>query len=349
MFITDGVAQTFKRFEPLEAYKLDLIGSALGIVGVAVLSFLGMPPVAWGVVAGGILIVVSLPKVRRRHRAGRRRRGASCSASSRAPATPGGRRTTRSSSDRRPQRRLQRQGQRGAPPGHAARRRQPALRLELRAGHAPRATTCSSSAPAAATTSPPRCRTAPPTSTPSRSTASSTSWAGTATPTGPTRTSGSTCTSTTGGPSSSGPTTSGTASCSPCPTRSRSSPARRRCGSRATCSPTEAIESARDHLTEGGVFSMYNYYREGWLVDRYANTLDAGVRAGPCVETLSPGGEDDISHLAVLTVSEDPDAITCDGRAPGPVGARRPTPPSRRPTTTRSRTCARTRCPGSTS
>ena len=63
MFITDGVARTFKKLEPLEAYKFDLIGSALGIVGVSVLSFLGMPPVAWGVVAGIVLIAASLPRV----------------------------------------------------------------------------------------------------------------------------------------------------------------------------------------------------------------------------------------------------------------------------------------------
>ncbi|HEX6422296.1 MAG TPA: hypothetical protein VFZ79_02385, partial [Acidimicrobiales bacterium] len=63
MFITDGVARTFKTFEPLEAYKLDLIGSTLGIAGVAVLSFLGLPPVAWGAVAGLVLIAVSLPRV----------------------------------------------------------------------------------------------------------------------------------------------------------------------------------------------------------------------------------------------------------------------------------------------
>ena len=30
----------------------------------------------------------------------------------------------------------------------------------------------------------------------------------------------------------------------------------------------EAIQSAREHLAPGGAFSMYNYYREQWLVDR---------------------------------------------------------------------------------
>jgi len=63
-FITDGVATTFKKFEPLEAYTLDLVGSVSGIVAVAVLAFLRMPPVAWGLVAAAVLVAVSLPKVR---------------------------------------------------------------------------------------------------------------------------------------------------------------------------------------------------------------------------------------------------------------------------------------------
>ena len=40
-FIGQGVARTFVKFEPLEAYKLDLIGSVLGIVG---FSALVVPP-----------------------------------------------------------------------------------------------------------------------------------------------------------------------------------------------------------------------------------------------------------------------------------------------------------------
>ena len=111
----------------------------------------------------------------------------------------------------------------------------------------------------------------------------------------------------------------------------------------------EAIESARDHLSRGGVFSMYNYYREGWLVDRYADTLDEVFGQPPCVETLSPGDEDDSSHLAVLTVSEDPDAVACDGRPPGRVGRarRRARAVARQPPVPVP--ARRTRCPGSTS
>ncbi|MEJ7741905.1 MAG: hypothetical protein WKF73_04760 [Nocardioidaceae bacterium] len=35
----------------------------------------------------------------------------------------------------------------------------------------------------------------------------------------------------------------------------------------------QAMKSARDHLAPGGAFSMYNFYREPWLVDRLANTM----------------------------------------------------------------------------
>jgi hypothetical protein len=48
--IAQGVARTFVTFGPLEAYRLDIFGSLLGIVAFSVLSFLGLPPVAWGVI-----------------------------------------------------------------------------------------------------------------------------------------------------------------------------------------------------------------------------------------------------------------------------------------------------------
>jgi hypothetical protein len=49
--IADGVARTFATFDPLEAYRLDIIGSMLGIAAFSLLSFLEAPPVAWGSVA----------------------------------------------------------------------------------------------------------------------------------------------------------------------------------------------------------------------------------------------------------------------------------------------------------
>ena len=40
----------------------------------------------------------------------------------------------------------------------------------------------------------------------------------------------------------------------------------------------EAMEAARDHLNPGGAFSMYNYYREPWLLDRLAGGLQRRLR-----------------------------------------------------------------------
>jgi hypothetical protein len=49
--IAQGVAATFAQFEPLEAYRLDILGSLAGIAAFSLLSFLGAPPLAWAFVA----------------------------------------------------------------------------------------------------------------------------------------------------------------------------------------------------------------------------------------------------------------------------------------------------------
>ncbi len=46
--VAEGVARRFERFEPLEAYRLDITGSLLGIVVFSALSFLGLGPIVWG-------------------------------------------------------------------------------------------------------------------------------------------------------------------------------------------------------------------------------------------------------------------------------------------------------------
>jgi len=53
--IGDGVARTFGRFEPLEAYRLDLLGSVAGIAVFSTLSFLGARPLVWGLVIALVL------------------------------------------------------------------------------------------------------------------------------------------------------------------------------------------------------------------------------------------------------------------------------------------------------
>ena len=68
----------------------------------------------------------------------------------------------------------------------------------------------------------------------------------------------------------------------------------------------EAIAAAKDHLVQGGVFSMYNYYRYAWLADRLAGTLRSVFGQTPCFDSTRQLG-----YLSVLTVSSDPAAVSC--------------------------------------
>jgi hypothetical protein len=78
----------------------------------------------------------------------------------------------------------------------------------------------------------------------------------------------------------------------------------------------EAIVQARDHLKPGGVLTMYNVYRQQWLIDRLAQTLKEVFARDPCVDTFGGG-----AGIAVLTVSEAPSAVRCSTTwtATGPV------------------------------
>jgi len=70
---------------------------------------------------------------------------------------------------------------------------------------------------------------------------------------------------------------------------------------------TGSMETAKAHLTARGVFGMYNYYRERWLVDRLAGTLDQVYGHPPCIDTTGTSG-----HFAVLITSVDPSRVSCD-------------------------------------
>jgi hypothetical protein len=59
--IAEEAARAFAQFEPLEAYRLDIAGSILGIAGFSLLSFLELPPVSWGAVAA-VLFALLLPR-----------------------------------------------------------------------------------------------------------------------------------------------------------------------------------------------------------------------------------------------------------------------------------------------
>jgi len=68
----------------------------------------------------------------------------------------------------------------------------------------------------------------------------------------------------------------------------------------------EAMQAARAHLTLGGAFGEYNYYREQWLVDRLAGTLQQVYGHPPCVDSMGKLG-----RLALLMASANPAALQC--------------------------------------
>ena len=49
----------------------------------------------------------------------------------------------------------------------------------------------------------------------------------------------------------------------------------------------EALDDVREHLATGGAFAMYNYYREDWLIGRLAGTTEAPFGHKPCIDTYA--------------------------------------------------------------
>jgi SAM-dependent methyltransferase len=68
----------------------------------------------------------------------------------------------------------------------------------------------------------------------------------------------------------------------------------------------EAMATARAHLKPGGSFSMYNFYRETWLVDRLAGTLQSVYGRTPCLRLYQVAS-------AVMTDSATPGTLRCQG------------------------------------
>lgn len=69
----------------------------------------------------------------------------------------------------------------------------------------------------------------------------------------------------------------------------------------------QAVETARAHLAPGGAFSMYNFYREHWLVDRLAGTLEDVFGHPPCLFD-APAAQ----SLAVVVAGLTPADQRCD-------------------------------------
>src|SRR5205085_2259575 len=69
---------------------------------------------------------------------------------------------------------------------------------------------------------------------------------------------------------------------------------------------TEAMRAAQRHLAPGGAFGEYNYYREAWLVDRLAGTLQQVYGHPPCLDSTGQFG-----RLAVLMASSSASSLQC--------------------------------------
>ncbi|HET7814933.1 MAG TPA: hypothetical protein VFL13_11220 [Candidatus Baltobacteraceae bacterium] len=68
----------------------------------------------------------------------------------------------------------------------------------------------------------------------------------------------------------------------------------------------ESMATAREKLAPGGAFAMYNYYREDWLIDRLAGTLQTAYGHAPCVDSTGT-----IGRFAVLTIGRDAGSVRC--------------------------------------
>ncbi|HEY7382013.1 MAG TPA: hypothetical protein VH572_12450 [Gaiella sp.] len=68
----------------------------------------------------------------------------------------------------------------------------------------------------------------------------------------------------------------------------------------------EAMETVRRHLTVDGGFAMYNFFREDWLIDRYAGTVAAEFGHEPCVDRVQPG-----AGQAVISVARRAESQSC--------------------------------------
>jgi SAM-dependent methyltransferase len=74
-----------------------------------------------------------------------------------------------------------------------------------------------------------------------------------------------------------------------------------------------AMQSVREHLAPGGTFSMYNSYRQDWLVGRLARTVGQAFGHEPCVDTFT-------GVQAVITASLTAADQRCDPAQVVPAG-----------------------------
>jgi hypothetical protein len=71
----------------------------------------------------------------------------------------------------------------------------------------------------------------------------------------------------------------------------------------------EAVQTMREHLTEHGVLGAYNFYWQPWYVDRVANTMKDVFGSAPCVDQYGGAGT-----LVAMTVGRTETDVACGSR-----------------------------------
>jgi SAM-dependent methyltransferase len=71
----------------------------------------------------------------------------------------------------------------------------------------------------------------------------------------------------------------------------------------------QAIEAAKEHLSPGGTFAMYNFYRDQWLADRLAGTMTDVFGRRPCFDLGQKFA--DSSQFSVFVDAPESDSVHC--------------------------------------
>lgn len=72
----------------------------------------------------------------------------------------------------------------------------------------------------------------------------------------------------------------------------------------------EGLTAAASHLKPNGVFAIYNYYMLKWFADRMANTLNIVYQASPCIDTYNSLNY----NATALTTSFNQQTLSCPQR-----------------------------------
>jgi SAM-dependent methyltransferase len=86
----------------------------------------------------------------------------------------------------------------------------------------------------------------------------------------------------------------------------------------------EALRTTREHVAPGGGFAMYNHYREPWLIGRLARTLAGAYGHQPCVDLVHETAQQAVLSVALDAADQSCDPATTATAGPAPVTDGRP-------------------------